>query len=97
MSNPQSEFFCLARGLSEQWFYYGIVLSQPCYDLWRYFIKITIWISKEGKFIGVDLYVGKHDNTGVPNLECICLSEGIHLTLGIQGKNIFISYFFQII
>jgi len=23
---------------------------------------------KRGQIIGVDLYVGKHDNTGVPNL-----------------------------
>ena len=34
-----------------------------------------------------------HDNTGIPNLECICLSEGVHLRLGIQGKNIFIYIF----
>ena len=33
----------------------------------------------------------------VPKLGYICLSEGVHLKLAIEGKNMFIHYSFQII
>jgi len=51
-------------------------------------------IKKTANYIGSWSACRLHDNTGVPNLECICLSEGVHSRLGIQGKNIFVYYFF---
>ena len=62
---------------------------------WRYFRKITIWILKKTAIYWSWSVCSLHDNIGVPNLRYICLSEGIHLRLGIQGKHIIIRYFFK--
>jgi len=45
------------RGPYEQWCYYTIVLSQPCYDLFDEDIlrkNNYMNIQKDGKFVGVD-------------------------------------------